>query len=67
MKKLLIIALLSASMTGCVSMKYNGAESEITQIDYPVKDQIVTAYIGEHLVEKRDYHYQYGITNPQKY
>ena len=52
MNKQTLAALAIMTLSGCTSMKYNGALTDVQKVDYPEKGEVVTAYIGEHLVEK---------------
>lgn len=45
---LVLIYLTSA----CTSMKYNGASTYVTEVNYPPIGEEITAYVGDHLVEK---------------
>ena len=51
MKKLLgIFAVLI--ITGCTTVKYNGTDTYVKQVDYPEAGKIITVYIGDYLVQK---------------
>jgi hypothetical protein len=51
MKKLLgILVVLTA--TGCTSVKYNGTNTSVKQVDYPEVGKVITVYVGDHLVQK---------------
>ena len=50
--KFAYLALVLVSMSGCVSVKYNGADTASTMIDRPEIGQIVVASIGDPLLEK---------------
>lgn len=39
-------------MTGCATVKYNGTKTFVKQVDYPQVGKVMTAYIGDNLVEK---------------
>lgn len=52
MRKLTFIILLSLLFSGCATVKYNGATSDVKRISYPEVGQINTAYIGDPLVDK---------------
>ena len=41
-------------VTGCTSVKYNGGVSYINKIDHPKIGKIVTAYVGDCIVEKAE-------------
>ncbi|WP_150910471.1 hypothetical protein [Marinobacter halotolerans] len=52
-KRSLIISLLTLSLfSGCTSVQYNGAKTEMQKVSYPPIDKTVTAYVGDHMVEK---------------
>lgn len=48
---LLMMAILPI-LPGCVSVKYNGAETKITKVDTPPVGQAVTAFVGDQLLQK---------------
>jgi hypothetical protein len=49
-KALLLVAALLAS--GCTSVSYTGAQTQIQSVDYPALGKVITATVGEHLVSK---------------
>lgn len=51
MNKLLVI-LVVALTTGCTSVKYNGSDTFVKQVNYPEVDKVITVYVGDHLVQK---------------
>ena len=51
MKRLLVIAAV-LMITGCTSVKYNGTDTYVKKVDYPEIGQIITVYVGDHLVQK---------------
>lgn len=49
----LIIPLVALSVfSACTSVQYNGAKTEMQKVSYPPLDKTVTAYVGDHMVEK---------------
>jgi len=50
--KIVYLALVMFYMSGCVAVKYNGSDSTATPIDRPEIGKIVTASIGDPLLEK---------------
>ena len=53
--KRFLLALAGASvllLSGCTTVKYNGTETKPVEIDYPERDKVVTAYVGDHMVSK---------------
>lgn len=50
--KFLAIFTIVLFTSACTTMKYNGASTYVKQVDYPPIGQVITAYVGEHLVEK---------------
>jgi hypothetical protein len=50
--KSLFLLLLVLLVSGCTTVKYNGAETRQTEVDYPAIDSISTAYVGDNLVAK---------------
>jgi|LSQX01.1.fsa_nt_gb hypothetical protein len=52
MRYLLLAMIVLFLFSGCVTVKYNGGTTFVKYIDYPPLDKIVTAYMGDHLVEK---------------
>ena len=51
MKQIFIISLL-ALLGGCTSVQYNGSPSAMKDVNYPPLGKKVTAYVGDHMVEK---------------
>lgn len=51
MKRILLISLL-AVLGGCTTVQYNGSPSAMKDVDYPPVGKEVTAYVGDHMVEK---------------
>lgn len=51
-KKVLSIVFLLVVMTGCASVKYNGAVNVVKMVDYPRIGEVATVYVGDHMVEK---------------
>ncbi len=51
MKKLLgvIVVLIT---TGCTSVKYNGSDTYVKEVNYPELAKTITVYVGDHLVQK---------------
>lgn len=48
-----IIPLMALSvLSACTSVQYNGAKTEMQKVSYPPLDKTVTAYVGDHMVEK---------------
>ncbi len=39
-------------LSGCTAVKYNGVETYVNQVDYPEIEKVITAYVGDHLVQK---------------
>lgn len=53
MKYQILFAMCTAFiLSGCASVKFNGPERHTTQIDRPPIGEIVTAYVGDPLLEK---------------
>lgn len=52
MLKLLLISFIAITLSGCASVKYNGAETTAMKIDYPAIGKIVTVSVGDELVAK---------------
>ena len=51
MKKLIGI-LTVLLITGCTTVKHNGSATYVKQIDYPEVGKVISAYVGDHLVQK---------------
>lgn len=49
--KYAVIAVM-ALLAGCVSVQFNGAETEMTKVDRPPIGTVVTAYVGDQLLQK---------------
>lgn len=48
-----IIPLMALSVfSACTSVQYNGAKTEMQKVSYPPLGKTVTAYVGDHMVEK---------------
>jgi hypothetical protein len=51
LKKIIGIIVLLIT-TGCTSVKYNGTKTFVEKVDYPELNKTITAYVGDHLVQK---------------
>lgn len=51
MKKFLSLFLVSF-LSACTTVKYNGTETYVNQVDYPELNKVITVYIGDYLVQK---------------
>ena len=51
MKKLLGIFVVLLA-TGCTTVKYNGTDTHVKEVDYPETGKTITVYVGDHLVQK---------------
>ena len=51
MKKLLGILVVLIT-TGCTTVKYNGTDTYVKQVNYPETGKTITVYVGDHLVQK---------------
>jgi hypothetical protein len=38
--------------TGCTSVKYNGTDTFVKEVNFPEVNKLITVYVGDHLVEK---------------
>lgn len=52
MRKMLLAFLLLLPMAGCTSVSYNGSRTLVDKVSYPEIGKVVTAQVGEHMVEK---------------
>jgi hypothetical protein len=52
MRRIITSLLITLGITGCTTVKYNGAETNVRQVDYPNHGEIVTAYVGDKLLAK---------------
>lgn len=50
MKLLVLVALVV--MTGCTTVRYNGGETFVKEVDYPEIGKVITVYVGDHMVQK---------------
>ncbi|MFB2778996.1 hypothetical protein ACE017_07490 [Shewanella mangrovisoli] len=50
--KILLSILSILFISGCTTVKYNGADTFIQEVNYPELGQSITAYVGDHLVQK---------------
>lgn len=50
--KTLLVGVAILLLSGCTTVKYNGANTFVKNVDYPELDKTMTAYIGDHLVQK---------------
>src|ERR1035441_7845863 len=46
------IVALAILCAGCASVKFNGAQRQVTKVDNPPIGQTVTAYVGDQLLQK---------------
>lgn len=51
MKNILIVMALIL-MTGCTTVRYNGNDSFVQEVDYPETGKVITVYVGDHMVRK---------------
>lgn len=51
MRKLLFLLVL-IYMVGCTTVRYNGADTLIKEVDYPMLGKVITVYVGDHMVQK---------------
>lgn len=51
MKKILILVILIV-MTGCTTVSYNGTDNFVKEVDYPEVGDVITVYVGDHMVQK---------------
>ncbi|MHA1280469.1 MAG: hypothetical protein ACTSQ8_25160 [Candidatus Helarchaeota archaeon] len=51
MKKIVTLLLLLA-ITGCTTVRYNGTDIFVKQVDYPEVGKVITVYVGDHLIQK---------------
>jgi len=47
---LLIVSILIAS--GCTTVKYNGTDTFVKEVNYPETGKIITVFVGDHLIQK---------------
>ena len=52
MKNLISVLVTLVMLSGCASVKYNGATTNHRNVSYPTVGEVTTAYIGDRLVEK---------------
>ena len=45
-----IIALIL--ITGCTTVRQNGTETFVQEVDYPEVGKVITVYVGDHMVQK---------------
>jgi len=50
--KLVFTAIIFIFLTGCATVKYNGAETTAMKVNYPKVGKTVTVYVGDELVAK---------------
>ena len=50
--KNLFILLAMFVMTGCTSVRYNGTDTIVKDVDYPEVGRMITVYVGDHMVQK---------------
>ena len=51
MKNALIAAAI-VLMTGCTTVTYNGTDIFVEEISHPEVGKVITAYVGDHMVQK---------------
>jgi len=47
-----LVIFLSVALAGCATVNLNGPETKLTKVDYPSIGQVMTAYVGDQLVQK---------------
>lgn len=52
MNKIAFVFVITLIATGCTTVRYNGSETFVSEVDYPEIGRVVTAYVGDHLVQK---------------
>ncbi|MEY8198549.1 MAG: hypothetical protein RPS47_04855 [Colwellia sp.] len=52
MKKIITLILVALVLPACTSVKYNGSDTFIKELDYPETGKVVTVYVGDHMVQK---------------
>lgn len=51
MKNIFVIIVI-IFMAGCTTVRYNGTDKFVKEVDYPEVGKVITVYVGDHMVEK---------------
>lgn len=46
------ILLLLVLTTGCTTVRYNGTDTFVKEVDHPEAGKVITVYVGDHMVQK---------------
>lgn len=52
MKNVALAFVVALFATGCTTVQYNGSQTFVSEVDQPEIGKTVTAYVGDHLVQK---------------
>ncbi len=52
MNRIIATVMALTALSGCTSVQYNGNQSHVKDVNYPEIGTIVTAYVGDHMVQK---------------
>lgn len=47
-----IFAIIIILMAGCTTVRYNGTDTFVKEVDYPEVGKAITVYVGDHMVQK---------------
>ncbi|MFT6218874.1 MAG: hypothetical protein ACJA2Y_000847 [Cycloclasticus pugetii] len=50
--RILFIVISIFIISGCTTVKYNGTDAFVKEVNYPKVGKIITVYVGDHLVQK---------------
>ena len=50
--KNIFILLALILVTGCTTVRYNGTDTFVKEVNYPEVDKVITVYVGDHMVQK---------------
>ena len=50
--RIIFVLLAFVLMTGCTTVRYNGTDTFVKEVDYPEVDQVITVYVGDHMIQK---------------
>lgn len=50
--KSIIVLLALLVVSGCTTVRYNGTDTFVKEVDYPEAGKVITVYVGDHMVQK---------------
>lgn len=50
--KIILAIVITILITGCTTVRYNGTDKFVKEVDYPEVGKEITVYVGDHMVQK---------------